>query len=103
MSVRQRKWKNGNGKKSTAWIADYRDATGRHIKTFKNKTTAVYFHRKHNMTYTTDDAFRAVLLFHGGGEWNGEKRAEWKRITGSDEATTKVLCDHIRLVLGTAR
>jgi hypothetical protein len=28
-----------------------------------------------------------------------ERRAEWKRITGSDEATTKVLCDHIRIVL----
>jgi hypothetical protein len=46
-----------------------------------------------------DDACRAVLMFHEGGEWTAERRAEWKRITGSDEATTKVLCDHIRLVL----
>jgi hypothetical protein len=70
-------------RKSMAWIADY----GRHIN------------RRHNMSIAIDDAFRAVLMFHDPGEWTAERRAEWKRITGSDEATTKVLCDHIRKVL----
>ncbi len=100
MSVRQRQWKSGNGRKATAWIADYRDHTGRHIKTFRNKTTAVAYHRKHNMSDSKDDALRAVLLFYTVGRWSDEKRAEWKRITGSDDASTKVLCDHIRTVLG---
>ena len=45
-------------------------------------------------------ACAAVLMFFHGGEWTAERRAEWKRITGSDEATTKVLCDHIRNVSG---
>jgi hypothetical protein len=46
-----------------------------------------------------EDALRAVLMFHEGGEWSADRRAEWKRITGSDEATTKVLCDHVRAAL----
>jgi hypothetical protein len=50
-------------------------------------------------SYELRDALRAVLLFHGGGEWDDAKRAEWRRITGSSEATTKVLCDHIRSAL----
>jgi len=100
VSVRLRKWKNGDGRQATAWIADYRDHTGRHIKTFRTKTTAVAYHRKHNMTDTRDDALRAVLLFYTVGAWSDEKKAEWKRITGSGEASTRVLCDHIRMVLG---
>lgn len=44
------------------------------------------------------DALRAVLLFYSV-KWTEERIAEWKRITGSDDASTKVLCDHIRKVL----
>ena len=49
-----------------------------------------------------EDALRAVLMFHDGTTWDAERRAEWKRITGSDEATTKVLCDHVRAALAFA-
>lgn len=42
-------------------------------------------------------ALEAVLLFHG--PWDEQKQARWKAITGKDEATTQVLCDHIRKVL----
>ncbi len=46
------------------------------------------------------DALKLALMFHRGGIWSAENVAEWRRITGSDEATTKVMCDHIRKVLG---
>lgn len=46
------------------------------------------------------DALRLVLLFHDGGPWTEERSAEWARITGGREATTRVLCDHVRSVLG---
>lgn len=44
-------------------------------------------------------ALMAVLLFHGGDEWTDAKRREWKALTGSDEVTTKVLCDTVRAAL----
>lgn len=44
-------------------------------------------------------ALKLPLLFHGGGIWDDEKRAEWLRITGTTEATTKVMCEHLRSVL----
>ncbi len=41
----------------------------------------------------------AVLLFHSGSPWTPEKQAQWKTLTGADEATTKVLCDQVREAL----
>lgn len=41
-----------------------------------------------------------VIVFHQGGEWNDKKREFWKRLTGDDDATTKSLCTHIRVVIG---
>jgi hypothetical protein len=41
----------------------------------------------------------AVLLFHGGGEWDTDKRLAWFNRVGAAEATTKVLCDRIRAAL----
>lgn len=46
------------------------------------------------------DALRLPLLFHGAGPWDDAKRLAWLRITGTEEATTKVMCDHLRMVLG---
>lgn len=48
-------------------------------------------------------ALELPLLFHGGSPWDDAKRARWKAITGSDEATTRVMCDHIRKVLDYTR
>src|SRR5262245_61865803 len=42
------------------------------------------------------EALRLPLLFHSGGPWDDSRRLEWCRITGTDEATTKVMCDTIR-------
>lgn len=39
------------------------------------------------------------LLFHSGGDWDNAKRLRWREITGSDEANTRVMCDHIRELL----
>ena len=47
-----------------------------------------------------EDALKLVLMFHKGGIWSAENVIEWRRITGSEEGTTKVMCDHIRKVLG---
>ena len=46
------------------------------------------------------EALRLVLAFHEGGPWTAEKRLYWKSRTGADEATTRVLCDEIRIRLG---
>lgn len=45
------------------------------------------------------DALALPIIFHGGGIWDDARQAEWLRITGTREATTKVLCDHMRFVL----
>jgi hypothetical protein len=45
-----------------------------------------------------DRLARAVLLFHRGGPWSEADRATWRKLTGEDEATTKVLCDLARRV-----
>lgn len=50
-------------------------------------------------SYDVRDALTAVLLFHSGGEWTADKAGVWLRITGTREATTKVLCDHVRSAL----
>jgi hypothetical protein len=45
------------------------------------------------------DALYLPLLFHSPSPWDECKITEWQRITGTREATTRVLCDHIRKVL----
>lgn len=55
---------------------------------------AAALHRR--MLDRRNAALQLVLMFHKGGQWTDEDKAEWKRITGFDEATTKVLCDYIR-------
>lgn len=56
-------------------------------------------------------ALKAVLLFHGGGEWDAVKRSAWEllltqcfestavRLPPTNEATTKNLCDAVRAAL----
>lgn len=41
---------------------------------------------------------RAVLLFHHGGEWTHSDAEVWHALTGTHQATTKVLCDLARRV-----
>jgi hypothetical protein len=45
---------------------------------------------------------RAVLLFHGTIEWTADIREDWLFLTGSEEATTKTLCDLARKVRAAA-
>jgi integrase len=40
MSVRKREWVTSKGQKKTAWIADFTDQSGRHIRTFERKKDA---------------------------------------------------------------
>ena len=47
-------------------------------------------------------ACRAVLIFHSGGEWTHNAEIDWIRITGKDDATTKVLCDTVRAAIAKA-
>lgn len=45
------------------------------------------------------ESIELVLLFHSGTFWDAAKAEQWRSITGNAEATTKVLCDHLRKVL----
>lgn len=44
------------------------------------------------------EALELVLLFYNS-TWDEKQRDKWWAITGKDEATTKVMCDHIRAAL----
>jgi len=46
------------------------------------------------------NALKAVLLFHSASPWDQAKSTEWWNLTQSNEATTRVLCDTVRLALG---
>lgn len=50
-------------------------------------------------TYGMRNALRLVLMFYQPGQWDQDRRDEWRRLTGTNEATTKVLCDHVRSAL----
>jgi hypothetical protein len=47
-------------------------------------------------------ACRAALLWHSGSPWDQTKHEEWQRLVGRPDATTKALCDRIRLALAAA-
>ena len=47
-------------------------------------------------------AAKLTLLWFSGA-WDDAKRAEWLAITGSDDATSKCLCDFIRRALATKK
>lgn len=44
-------------------------------------------------------ALELTLLFHRGGKWTTADKLTWSDLTGEDDATTQVLCDHIRKAL----
>jgi hypothetical protein len=46
-----------------------------------------------------ENACRAVLLFFQVAYWDDSDREHWKRLTGSTEATTRVLGDIVRAAL----
>jgi hypothetical protein len=41
-------------------------------------------------------ALHLTLTFYTAPYWTPDMRSDWKEATGSDDATTKVLCDYIR-------
>lgn len=49
------------------------------------------------------EALALPLMFHAGGKWDEEQRAEWYRLAGTYDATTKVMCDTIRAALALTR
>lgn len=51
------------------------------------------------------DAMNGVLLFHSGSPWDAAKQEEWRHLTTCvlgepKEATTRTMCDMIRVALG---
>lgn len=42
------------------------------------------------------DACKAVLLFHSGGQWCDHDQHEWMALTATCEVTSKTLCDFVR-------
>jgi hypothetical protein len=54
-------------------------------------------------TQKMESALEAVLMFYNTPYWTAADQLKWEAIVGVDkEATTKVLCDHIRSVLNEA-
>jgi hypothetical protein len=45
------------------------------------------------------EALDLVLLFHSGGGWTSESQKRWMTLTGSGDATTRVMCDAVRAAL----
>lgn len=45
-------------------------------------------------------ALEAVLLFYSGGGWGPESQAYWLELTGTEECTTRNLCDFVRKAYG---
>jgi hypothetical protein len=43
---------------------------------------------------------RAVVLFYLSGQWTPERAAEWERLTGVEDCTSRVLADLARLAGG---
>ena len=70
-------------------FGDYRDVSQDRVEP----------HYEAEPSYKVLDALRLVLLFHSGSPWDEAKCVEWFRITGTREASTKVLCDHVRSAL----
>lgn len=56
-------------------------------------------HEKDERIVQLENALRAVLIFHAGGEFTEQMRYDFLAITGSTECTTTALCDHIRELL----
>lgn len=52
-----------------------------------------------NQVTMAKKALAAALLFHNGQPWDKAASSEWFKLTGSYEATTKVLCDTVRRAL----
>ena len=45
------------------------------------------------------EALSLPLRFHSGAPWTPDDADAWERITGTKEATSKVMCDAIRTAL----
>ena len=45
-------------------------------------------------------AAEVVLMFHRGVVWTDQMRKRWRELTGSQDATTKVMCDTVRAAVG---
>ena len=49
------------------------------------------------------DVVEALLLFYEAPYWTAAERAQWLRLTGQTEATTRVLADCARAALAAPR
>lgn len=45
------------------------------------------------------EALEMVVLYHSGSPWDAAKAKRWERWSGSDDATTRNMCDQLRTVL----
>lgn len=78
-------------------------ATGRSLQEAPREFAATLAATRSQAERERDDALavcRAVLLFYGAPFWGPTERGEWEQITGTGEATTRVLANAARRVLG---
>lgn len=65
--------------------------------TFETHMAKILTRRVESLT-NAERLARAVLMFHDGSQWDDDKSATWKALTGSDEVTTKALGNLARAV-----
>lgn len=70
------------------------NAEGRHATLTADEVAAVL-----EVVAALASSANATLLFHSAAPWSPDKRDEWHVLTGSDSATTKMLCDVAREAL----
>lgn len=69
MSVRRRVWRTKRGERRRAWVADYKDVTGRRkIRSFKSRAAAEEFWAQYVMAQPPRRSIEAVLSWLRGAE-----------------------------------
>lgn len=94
MAIRKRTWKTAKGK-SEAWIVDYHDKDGRHIKTFPTRKAAVEFRDQTGVEVKQGvhtPASRSITVAEAGKLWTGAADAD-----GLERSTVRQYRQHLDL------
>jgi integrase len=105
VSVRKRNWTTETGERKEAWVVDYADHSGRHIKTFARKRDADAYHARVAVDvgagiHTADS--RSITVATAGELWI-ESRAAARIERSTLEAYRRHLALHIVPLIGTVK
>jgi len=102
MSVRKRKWVTSQGEPAEAWVVDYSDQHGRHLRTFDRKRDADAFHDsvRVDVRRGVHTSSRATVA-EAGKKWIAD--AEERLEPATVESYQQHLTDHILPYIGTVK